>query len=361
MQKRIQALLDRIVSEGRERGLQVAAYHDGKLVVNAWAGIADVNTGRPVDERTLFPVFSTTKGMAATVIHMLVERGKISYDQPIASIWPEFAVHGKGGVTVRHALNHSAGVPQMPRNIGYADLCDWEIMCAKIADIEPLSAPGVKMEYHAMTYGWIVGEIARRVDGRHFQQFLDEEICRPLGIDTMFCGLPDELAPRVAFLEEPGAQPETDNGQPQSIPWWIRPLHEWMNRPEGRRACAPASSGIMNAVAIARHYAALLPGGVDGVELLPPSRVKLATEPQHPSQPQDDDFAKRRALGYGLGRPGSNFGETPGAFGSAGHGGSLGFAEPELKLSFGLTKNLYSKRDAVGAIVQELRSALAAR
>lgn len=141
-QKTIQALVDRLVADGTERGLQVAAYLDGRLVVNAWAGIADFQTGRPVEEDTLFPVFSTTKGMVATVIHILVERGRLSYDEPISKIWPEFGARGKERITLRQALNHTSGIPQMPVGIGFAELCDWGVMCGKIAGLEPLWPPG---------------------------------------------------------------------------------------------------------------------------------------------------------------------------------------------------------------------------
>ena len=355
MQKRIQTLVDRLVSQGPERGLQVAAYVDGKLVLNAWAGVADAVSGRTVDADTLFPVFSTTKGMAATIIHLLVERGQLSYDEPIASVWPEFAAHGKGGITLRHALNHTAGIPLMPRDITASELHDWDTMCRKIAALEPFTPAGAKMEYHAMTYGWLLGEVARRADGRAFPQLLAEEICRPLGMEAMYAGIPDAVEPRVAILEEYETVPVIDDGKPQSVPHWLWPLHAWMNRPDARRSCIPASNGIMNALSIARHYAALLPGGVDGVELLPPHRIKLAMEPQKPSQPQDDDFTKNRGLGYGLGW---KYGNPATSFGSAGYGGSFGFADLELKLAFGFTKNLYHKEDTAAEILKEVHDAL---
>src|SRR5690242_13306618 len=113
-QAAVQAVLDRLVAEDQERGLQVAAYLDGKLIVDAWAGIADPTTGQLVDGDTLFVVFSTTKGITATVIHLLAERGLLDYDRPVAHYWPEFAANGKGHITVRHALTHSAGIPQLP-------------------------------------------------------------------------------------------------------------------------------------------------------------------------------------------------------------------------------------------------------
>lgn len=355
MQKQIQNLLNRLVSEGKERGLQVAAYIDGSLVVNAWAGIADAGSGRPVDENTLFPVFSTTKGIAATLIHQIVERGLISYETPIAAVWPEFGANGKERITLRQVLNHSSGIPQMPSGISFQDLCDWNGMCQKIAALKPLFPPGTRMEYHAITYGWLVGEVARRVDGRTFSQLLEEDICSQIGIETMFVGIPDEVESRVAVLEEYELDPQLpDDGSPQAIPASLCPLHAFMNRPDMRRACIPATSGIMNARAIARHYAALLPGGVDGIELLPPHRVKLATEMQKPDHPERDDYPRDWGLGYKIGGGGSFYGDVS-AFGHSGYGGSHGFADPQSMLAVGLTKNLFHKEDTLSEIITVLR------
>lgn len=203
VQQHMQQVLEQLVEEGRERGVQLTAYLDGELLVDAWAGIDDVATGRPVDGETLFPVFSVTKGVAATLIHLLVERGKLTYDTPIAEVWPEFSAHGKDGITVRHALSHTAGLPYMPPGIGYAEVVDWQAMCTAIAQLHPVTPPGVQTYYHAVTYSWLVGEVAQRVDGRPFAQQLEEEICRPLGITgSMFVGIPDEVEPRVAVLED---------------------------------------------------------------------------------------------------------------------------------------------------------------
>src|SRR5438045_783809 len=113
VQDHVQVLLDDLVSSGLERGVQVAAYHDVQLVVGAWAGVADAATGRLVDGETLFTVFSTTKGITATVIHVLADHGQLAYDDPIARYWPEFGAHGKDHVTVRHALTYTAGIPQL--------------------------------------------------------------------------------------------------------------------------------------------------------------------------------------------------------------------------------------------------------
>ena len=351
-QKKIEALLQRVVSEGKERGVQVAAYLNGELVVDAWAGIADAATGLPVTGDTLFPVFSTTKGIAATLIHLLVERGQLTYETRIAEVWSEFGVNGKENITVRQALNHTSAIPYMPEGIGQAELCDWPTMCTAIAQLKPAWEPGTKHEYHAVTYSWIVGEVACRVAGRPFPQLVQEEICRPLGIENMFVGIPDAVEPRVAILEEIFEEPQKPLpiGEPQSVSQFMWPLHEWMNRPDSRRACVPASNGIMDARSLAKHYAALLPGGVDGVELLPPERIRLATQ-----------FQKGipHAGGYQfVGDPELLGTVKLPAFGHGGYGGSNAFADPKHRLAVGLTKNLFSKQGATELILAELKSAL---
>lgn len=359
-QSTIQRLLDQLVCNGAERGLQFAAYQHGKLVVNAAAGVANHANGQKVNENTLFPVFSTTKGMAATVVHRLAERGLLSYDEPIAKVWPEFAAQGKESITLRQALNHSCGLPHMPKGIGYRDMCDWKRMCSYVAEMKPLWPPGSRMEYHAITYSWTIGEVACRATGLSFSELIQREICAPLGLKTMFVGLPPELESAVAVLEEYGPDPAPPpEGQTQAVPYWIGPLHSMMNRPDARRACIPASNGIMNALAIARHYAALLPGGVDGVELLPPERVRLATEPQKPAMPENDEYPRTWGLGYKLGEPGSAYGETFRSFGHSGYGGSLGFADPESGLAVGFTKNLYQDQPSASTLLDALRAELA--
>lgn len=202
LQTRVQTLLDQFVERDVERGLQVAAYLNGELVVDAWAGIADPATGRPVDGETLFTVWSAGKGVAATVIHLLVERGLLGYDTLVASVWPAFGTHGKQAITVQHVLTHTAGIPQIPEGVSPAELLDWETMCQRITELAPLWPPGTATGYHAMTYGWLVGEVARRVDGRPFAQIVQQEICEPLGISSLFFGIPDRVEPRVAVLEE---------------------------------------------------------------------------------------------------------------------------------------------------------------
>lgn len=358
LQDTIQNLLNNLVAEGKERGVQATVYLDGQLVVDAWAGVADVRTGRSVDGDTLFPVFSTTKGIFSTVIHILAERGKIDYDTPIAHYWPEFAANGKENILVRHALAHTAGIPYMPEGVTADQICDWDFMCAAVAQLKPASPPGVKQAYHAITFGWIVGEVARRVDGRSVPQLLADEICRPLGITRMFCGIPDEVEPETAFLEFSSKVSVASPPPPHDIPPFMMPLHEQMNRPEVRRAPQPGYGGIMSARAVARHYAALLPGGVDGVELIPPSRVKIAIEEQIPSGGYGE-IDTRKSLGYLLGILAPAMGPSPTAFGHGGHGGSVGFADLRYRLAVGVTRNRLSYADLLAPMItKEIHKAL---
>ena len=366
VQTRVQALLEGLVERDVERGLQVAAYLDGELVVDAWAGIADPSTGRPVDGETLFTVWSAGKGVAATVIHLLADRGLVAYDAPIADYWPEFAANGKQAITVRQALTHTSGIPQIPDGVGPAELLDWETMCRLVAELRPLWPPGSAMGYHAMTYGWIVGELARRVDGRPFAEIVQQEICVPLAIDGLFFGIPDAVEPRAAVLEEAPvvASTPTPAGDLsiQVAPPWRNPAYAWANRPEVRRACLPSSGAIMNARSLARHYAALACGKIDGVQLLTPERIRLASAPAVEGMDRVLDVRVRRALGYHLGGPLSAMGERSSAFGHAGAGGTLGFADPQYRFAFALTQDrMVDTSPGQGTaflVAHEIRSAL---
>ncbi|RYX82237.1 class A beta-lactamase-related serine hydrolase [bacterium] len=352
LQHRIQHLLDQLVADGTERGVQVALYFQGQLVVDAYAGVANINTGEKVTSQTLFPVFSATKGMAATIAHRLVERGLFGYETPIATLWPEFAAHGKEGITVRHALNHTSGLPLVPLDVTPADFNDWDSMCRKIAAMKPISAPGERTEYHAVTFGHIVGEVACRATGKTFPQLWHEELTLPLHLgNEMFCGLPENVSVPVAWLEEPEPPCPEAPAEPtaEAIPFWIWPLSDWMNKPESQRAVVPASTGIMTAHALARHYAALLPSGVEGVELLSPARLQTVLAPQPPTQKRDDNDD-----GFFLG-----FAKFNGGFGHPGYGGSLGLANAEEGWAFGFAHNLFTESKSSQLILDEVKAALA--
>jgi CubicO group peptidase (beta-lactamase class C family) len=317
--------------------------------VDAWAGVADEATGRAVDGDTLFTSWSTTKGFVATCIHILADWGKLEYGAPVARYWPEFAANGKETVTVLDLLTHRAGVPQMPDEITAEMMTDWDAMCRAIASHPPLWEPGTKTGYHAWTFGWLLGEVARRVDGRPIEQFVQEELCKPLGIDSFFMGIPDSVANRVAPLRQNAAHLD-DMQTWNSLKMRVMPHNvttaEVVNRPDFLRAVVPGGGGTMNARAIARHYAMLAGfGELDGVRILSTERVEMIRTLQTDDLDIVADARIRKGMGYFLGGAADDggavaIGPSGKEFGHSGNGGSLGFADPEHNFSFGLTKNL---------------------
>ncbi len=341
-QIRIQSLLNELVASGNDRGLQCAVYHRGKLIVDCWAGTlsADPAPGHPAAEKvtadTLFPVFSTGKGFEATIVHMLVERGVLDYEKPIAYYWPEFAAHDKQNITLRHVLTHTAGLSHMPPLDDVTELFDWPDMCRRVADLTPLWPAGKQIAYHAITYAWLVGEPCCRATGRTFSQLVKDLIADPLGISNdLFFGITDAQQARVATLESPAPSKPVDPEDP-AIPNVVRPLEDLMNNHAVQRSCCPASTGIMNARAIARHYASLLPGGVDGIELLSPETIERATTLNRIEDVPIEHMSHHFGLGYGLKGPHT---DISACFGHGGYGGAAGYADQRNHLAVGVTKN----------------------
>src|SRR5215207_4697527 len=227
-------VLEQLVADGPEIGLQVAAYLDGTLVVDTWAGLADPATARAVAGDTLFMLSSTTKGVTATCAHVLADKGKLDYDKPMAYYWPEFGAHGKDRVTVRDVMAQRSGIPQTP--VGYTPewLSDWDRMCRGIADLTPMFEPGQRTSYASLTYGHMLGEVLRRSDGRSIGQFLQEEIAGPLGADV-YLGVPDALLPRVAVLKDGPPAPAEYDARMVGEPAGSQVAH-WFNRREIQQA-----------------------------------------------------------------------------------------------------------------------------
>ena len=343
-QAAVQAVLDEYVATGGETGLQVAAYLDGRQVVDAWAGVADPATGRPYDGETLTTVFSVTKGVAVTAVHLLAERGLIAYDRPVASYWPAFGVNGKAEITVAQALSHQGGIPQMPAGIGPADLVDWDRVVAAVAAQPPLWEPGTAPGYHSLTHGWIVGGLVEAVDGRRIDRFVREELLAPLGLDrSFFLGLPETEDSRIAPLAMDDALLGEEPPSPESYAWLavppaFYPLGRSFNRPDVRRAIVPGAGGIATARALARLYAALV-AEVDGVRLLPAGRVRAMSALQTDAWDLVLDASDPKGIGYFLGHRDSPMGDRVSAFGHPGYGGAIAFGDPEYGFAFALTKN----------------------
>lgn len=332
----LQAILDGAVETGKERGAQVAVWAGGRQVASCFAGHADAARATPVDAATLFPVFSVTKGITAAAIHRMAQDGRLAYDAPIADIWPAFGQCGKEGITVRHALCHTAGLPDLPNDLPEETLNDWEAMCALLEEMPPQYAPGSRIAYHAMTFGWILGELARRADGRALGDMIADEIARPLGLDGLYLASDAATDARVAWLtEEP--MPAKPEGAYASVPAGVSPLITWRNQPHVRRLPQPASSGVMSADALAKFYAALLPGGVDGVSLLQDgTRAQVVTPTAGLENPDN------RAMGFSISGTNPLLGHAGIAFGHIGYGGSIGFANITHGFAFAYTHNHFS-------------------
>jgi CubicO group peptidase (beta-lactamase class C family) len=364
LQQRVQDAVDRLVESGAERGVQVAAYRHGELVVDAVAGVADPATGRPVTSATVFYPYSVGKAMTSTVTHVLAERGLFGYDTPIAELWPEFAAKGKQAATVRHAMNHTLGVPGIPADTTPEDLCDWHKMCAVVADAEPWWEPGTKVGYHAYTFGYVVGEVVRRATGKPISQVLLEEVATPLGVgDELYFGMPASEHGRLATLEDAPGSTEWLASLPPDAPMFkagplaVWPTAELGNRRDVLEADIPAG-GKVTARAIARMYAALL-GEVDGVRLLPPERLSEATAVSSSGTDELMGFPTRWALGYGVGGPGPLQGSES-VFGVGGAGGTFAYADRATGTAFALTKNrLTGDFDASGQLAGIVAEAVA--
>jgi CubicO group peptidase (beta-lactamase class C family) len=271
--ERIEKALQRASDMGMT-GLQVAAYVDGKPIVDAWAG----DTGRnetPVDRDTLFPVHSVTKALVATCLHIQAERGLVNYDAPVAAYWPEFAAHGKGDISVRHVLSHRSGVP-VPLDLTYEQTADWSWMAKALAESTPIFPPGEKSMYQALSFGYLVGEIVRRTDplGRVPSQFIHDEISKPLGLEgEIWLVLPEDQRHRIVRLF--GAALE--NRPPGRLTPYSQPA-SWTDsffRVRHKYAENPSQSGVMTAHAVARFFGLLANGGeLGGVRLLSETRVR---------------------------------------------------------------------------------------
>jgi CubicO group peptidase (beta-lactamase class C family) len=230
-----------------ELGAACAVYREGRPVVDLWGGLAEPRSGRGWQSDTLVILFSTTKGITSVVVNQLIERGLLAADEPVARYWPEFAAGGKGEIPLRWLLSHQAGLPDVIGERALEESLDGERMARMLATQAPAWPPGTAHGYHARTFGWMLGELVRRVTGTSLGRYLAEEIAGPLGLD-LYIGLPEALAPRVASLWKAGGA-DAPELIPYDEPWNTRALHA---------AELPSSNGMASARALARMYAACI-------------------------------------------------------------------------------------------------------
>lgn len=346
----VQRTLDDLVAQGHEIGVQVCAWLGDEQIVDCWAGLADPASGRPVDGDTLFNVFSVTKAVTATALHIQAERGLVEYDAPITAYWPEFAQAGKGDVTVRHVLSHVSGVLRMPPEVTPELMTNWDWVCGRIAEMEPYYPAGGRSSYQSMTFGWLIGEVVRRTDPkrRPFGQFVKEEIADPLGATDLWLGIPESAEPRIAKLDDVAVYiAPDDNVMRLAQPMNIDLMPDPFERPYVRRACIPAVGGIFNARSEARFWAMLANGGaLNGVRLLSEERVASFSQPRpHFDDPDPVFFGMVVPVawsGYWLGgaqAPPASAPRNMRALCHPGMGGSIGWADPDLKLAVAMCHN----------------------
>jgi CubicO group peptidase (beta-lactamase class C family) len=333
-------------AERGEVGAAVCVYRHGRPVVDLWGGVADAESGRPWLEDTLALIFSTTKGVTAACVHVLVDQGVLDLAAPVAAYWPEFAARGKAGITLRQVLSHRAGLPAVDAPLTREEVYAWDPVCTALADQAPAWEPGARHGYHVRTFGWILGEVVRRATGRRFGAWLSEQVAAPLGLD-LHVGLPATEEPRIAPILPPAEPadpderarrarflgPDTPLGRALSGPSGHFAYGPVWNTRELHAAEMPSSNGIGTARSVARLYAALI-GEVDGVRLLRPETLARAARVE--SDGPDAVILIPTRFGAGFMLPPTLCPACPGAaLGHPGAGGSLGFADPAAGIGFG--------------------------
>ncbi|MFF0076264.1 serine hydrolase domain-containing protein [Streptomyces sp. NPDC005494] len=337
-------------AERDELGAAVTVLLDGNPVVDLWGGWADGDRSRPWERDTVVNVWSTTKGPTALCAHILVDRGLLDLDAPVSAYWPEFAAAGKESVLVRHLLSHRSGVAGLRDPHTLAELYDWELTTARLAATEPWWEPGTRSGYHAISYGFLVGEVVRRITGLLPGEFLRQEITGPLGIDFTV-GLPEKDAGRVAEL----VQPKTVSREQAALFAQMEPLAiasllnpgtgtAAANTPEWRAAEIPAANGHGTARAVAALYGIVAGRGtLDGRRILSQEAAERVREGQGSCRDLvlGAGFAHETELGLGLwlSGPNSSYGPNPRAVGHDGAGGSCGLADPEAGIALGYVMN----------------------
>lgn len=329
---------------GLELGARFAVCVEGEVVLDLYAGWADRAQTRPWAPDTLVPVFSTTKAIGALLIARLVDDGRLDYDQPVADVWPEFAQAGKGAATLAQLLSHQCGLPGFPERIDPADWFDWDLTCARLAAMAPMWPIGSASGYHPVTWGYLAGEVFRRVDGRTMGTALREDFAQPLGLD-LWIGLPDSEHGRVAEMKRPNALPSMGEANAArraafGTPWASpggRGGADW------RRAEIPSANGHATAEALARLLSVLACGGeLDGRDLLLPTTVEAAAQ----ERIHGDDLVLPNWMSWGAGfmRNEGRWMYGPGGrtIGHSGWGGSCAFADPERRLSAAYVMNRQS-------------------
>jgi CubicO group peptidase (beta-lactamase class C family) len=363
---------------GHEVGAALCVHVGGRRVVDLCGGSFDAEGTRPYGPDSLQLVFSSTKGATAACANLLAQRGLLDLDAPVADYWPEFAQAGKETLPVRYLLSHQAGLPAIDRTLTPEEVQTWDPVIDALAAQAPFWEPGTAHGYHALTYGYLVGEVVRRVSGRSLGTFFAEEVAGPLGLE-FFIGLPAALEPRVSPVVVAPIGGAAQSGEGYASTLLARALNmggafrdrAWMNRPAWHAAEVPGGNGITNATSLSRLYAGLV-GTVEGgppSALLTPEQTEAARTVL--TFGEDRVFAsvgfplkQKIGLGFWRASPAATWGGA-GSFGHGGAGGSYGFADPEHRLAIGYVMNKMAEGVVVdprsSGIVKATYTALGAR
>lgn len=302
--------LGRAIDDGEECGAAIAIDIDGELVVDIWGGYADAARTRPWTADTIVNVWSSTKNVTALAALMLIDRGLITPDTPVAHVWPEFGAAGKERIQFRHLLTHSSGLSGWEQPVTPEDILDWDRSTAMLAAQAPWWEPGSATGYQALTHGHLIGEVVRRMTGTTLKQFVAEEIAGPLGADFQIGARPEDdnrIAEIIAPADPFEGIPPMDQWTEQMLKTFTGPAPDPLiaNTPGWRAADIGAANGHSNARALAKLLSAISLGGtVDGVKLLSPATVESVFD----TQIEGPDLVLaghqiRMGLGFGLPSP----------------------------------------------------------
>jgi len=330
-------------TERGDVGACFAVTLDGEFVVDLWGGYQDAARSRPWAEDTIINVYSTTKTMTFLCALMLADRGELNLDAPVADYWPEFAAGGKEQVLVKHFLSHSAGLPGFSRTLSSEELYDWDLCCADLAAQSPWWTPGSQSGYHAITQGYLIGELVKRIAGRSLGTYFRDEIAGPLNAD-FHIGVDPSDFPRIADLIEAVETAPILEADPESIPG--RVFGGLDSTPEStasagwRQAEIPAANGHGNARSVVRAQTPLANGGkAFGVELLSAAGCARALEPQTDGQDLVLGLPIRFAMGYALPTDAVPVGPNPNTLWWGGAGGSTITVDTDAHLCFSYVMN----------------------
>ena len=352
-----------------EVGAACCIHVHGRPAVDLWGGVTTPGGTKPYTADTLQLVASTTKGVVAIAAHMLAQEGKLDFDAPVTRYWPEFGAEGKERIPVRWLFSHRAGLAAIDRPLSLEDVYAWDPVADALAAKRPLWEPGSAHGYHVGTFGWLAGEVVRRVSGKSVGRFVAERIAEPLGLE-FWIGLPGALNGRVAPLippSPPSSPPDVFTARlldPTTLLHraFVNPmlLPNTFNEPGFWAAEIPAANGIGTARSISRLYAACI-GEVGGVRLLNPDTLERATVVQAAGEDLVLGYETRYATGFQRSFPFRPM-AGEGSFGHYGMGGSVGFADRELGFSFAYVMNQMLPSGGVdarpAALVDALRSCL---